>query len=152
MDNRTSVEADLTIAPGATFAFALDASLVFRAGSVIRAQGTAANPIVFTGAESTKGWWQGIWLEDTSNPNNTMANVVIAYGGRSAFHGSVEPANLALGRSLGRESSLNLTNSTLRDSADHGLFVHSGSNINGDVCNGDGNTFNANDGPNCVHP
>ena len=152
MDNRTSVEADLTIDPGATFAFALDASLVFRAGSVVRAEGTAANPIVFTGAESTKGWWQGIWLEDTPNPNNTMSNVVIAYGGRSAFHGSLEPANLALGRSLGRESSLDLTDSTLRDSAGHGLFAHADSSINGDVCSGDGNTFNANEGPDCELP
>lgn len=149
MDNRTSVEGDLTIDAGATFAFAFEAGLVFKAGSVVRAQGTAGDPIVFTGDESTKGWWQGIWLEDTSNPNNAMAHVVIEYGGRSAFFSSsTQPANLTVGRG-GRESALILTDSTLRNSAGHGLFVHADSNINSDVCSGDGNTFNANDGPDC---
>jgi hypothetical protein len=139
IDGRTRVSAGVTIDPGAIFAFEQEAELIFQSGSMISAEGTAAAPIVFTGTREENGWWRGVWLEDTRHPDNVMSHVVIEYGGSSAYHASVEPANLVLGRNLGRESSLELTDATLRESGGVGLFVHTNSSINADVC--DANDF-----------
>lgn len=133
MSGKTSVNSEVTIDPGANFAFKLNASLVFEGGSTVKAVGTAADPITFTGTDTIPGWWQGILLNNTNDPNNIMDHVIIEYGGGSAFDGSTQPANLTVGR-IYNPSRLTLKNSTLRYSEGYGLFVHSNSTINADVC------------------
>lgn len=146
MSGKTSVNSEVTIDPGANFAFKLNASLVFESGSTVKAVGTAADPITFTGTDTIPGWWQGIFLNNSDDPNNIMDHVIIEYGGGSAFHNSTEPANLTVGQ-IYNASRLTLRNSTLRFSEGYGLFVHSNSTINADVCTV--NTIEDNQGGQC---
>jgi len=76
-----------------------------------------------------------------------MEHVIIEYGGSNAWHSSVEPANLTVGRSISSNNALmTLQNSTLRYSDGHGLYVHVGSEINDDVCEVNMFEGNASDG------
>lgn len=139
--------AELTIAPGANIAFDAEAGLVFGSGSTVRAVGTADSPIVFTGTQQQAGWWQGVWITQTTHPSNEMSHVVIEYGGNSAYHSSTQPANLTVARSS-YDAALSLTHSTFRNSAGAGVFVHSRGSVNADICSA--NAFSGNAGADCT--
>lgn len=148
MQGESSVEeAELTIEPGAEFAFDAQASIIFNTESVIQAIGTEEDPIVFTGTEETAGWWNGILVRNTTHPNNAMEHVVIEYGGGDELHSSVDPANLVIGRSL-YESYMSITNSTIRNSQGAGIFIKSNSSTNTGVCSE--NEFSGNGDSDCV--
>ena len=132
-------DARLTIEAGAAFLFDGEASLEIINGGVIRAEGTADDPILFSGTQETAGWWQGIHMRDSTSPENLLQHVIIEHAGRSAFHGSTEPAGLTVGRSL-RPASVTLVNSTLRNNEGHGAYVHS----NGGLPDSEDNTFTGN--------
>lgn len=143
----TFSNAKLTVEPGATIAFDTESGLQMSGGSIIEALGTADDQIVFTGTRDTVGWWDGIFVEDTTHPDNAFDFVTVEYGGGREFHGSLEPTNLAVGRSL-RSASINVTNSIFRDSADYGVYVHSNGSTNAEICTE--NTFTDNSGPDCT--
>ena len=136
----------LTIEPGAEFAFEREGQLQFNAGSTIIAEGTPASPIIFTGTQETRGWWNGIWIEGSDSPGNRIDHAVIEYGGREAVHGSTEPANVTVARSL-RNGRLVITNSVVRHSEGWGIYVHTNGVVNEDVC--DANEFSNNAEGNC---
>ena len=137
------------IEPGAEFSFDVNAGLILRGDVSLSVVGTAAEPIIFTAMNQSPGWWKGVYIFGTQQPNNNMEHVIIEYAGSSAWHGSVEPANLVVGRSISSNNArLELRNSTLRFSDAQGLHVHSGSEINADVC--DVNVFENNATDGCV--
>jgi len=136
----------LTIEPGAEFAFEREGQLQFDAGSTIIAEGTPDSPITFTGTQATRGWWNGIWIEGSDSPGNRIDHAVIEYGGREGVHGSTEPANVTVARSL-RNGRLVLTNSVVQHSEGWGIYVHSNGVVNDDVC--DANEFSNNAEGNC---
>ncbi|MEX2395965.1 MAG: PKD domain-containing protein, partial [Balneolales bacterium] len=133
-------EAELTIEAGAEFAFAAESGLMFGIDAIIRALGTEHAPILFTATEKVSGWWNGIFIQYTTHPNNLMDHVIIEYGGREAYHSSTEPANLTAGRDY-RDVSFTLTNSILRHSNGVGMFVHSSAVME----NSAGNTYTLNE-------
>ncbi len=137
--------AQFVIKPGATFYFDAERSLRLGSGTEINIVGTEDAPITFTASEQMPGWWNGVTVVGTTHPNNIMEHVVIAYAGRSAFHGSTAPANLTISRSVSANAaSLTLKNSTLRHGAGVGLFLHN----NGSLPNSTKNTFTGNaEGP-----
>lgn len=139
-------DGELTIEPGATFAFDTQADLVFGAGSTVRAIGTEDDPIVFTGTREEPGWWNGIAVTKTEHPDNAMEYVIIEYGGGEEFHSSTDPANLTIGRSL-YNAYLSVTNSTIQDSDGAGIYIHGNGSTNEDICSD--NEFSGNDGENC---
>lgn len=138
--------AELTIEPGAQFAFDAQARLEFGEESVIQLIGTDEKEILFTGMREEAGWWDGIFVFDTTHPDNTMEYVTIEYAGRVQMHSSSDPANLVVGRSS-YPAHLSVTNSTFRNSNDTGLYIHSQSTTNADVCSA--NNFSGNGGTDC---
>ncbi len=149
MDDSRVENNDFTIDPGAEFAFDVNAGLELGGDISFTIVGTANDPIVFTGTEKSAGWWKGIFVTQTQQPNNEMEHVTIEYGGSNSWHSSVEPANLTVGRSISSYNArMALSNSTLQFSDGHGLYVHSGSQINSDVC--DVNEYQDNASDDCV--
>ena len=139
----------LTINPGASFSFDVDAGLTLRENVIIAVSGTATDPILFTASQSSPGWWRGIHVLGTINPNNIMEHVIVEYGGSNAWHSSVAPANLAVGRSISSNNAqLEVRNSTFRFSDGQGVHVHNGSQVNADICGV--NTFEGNASDGCV--
>ncbi|MEX0905030.1 MAG: hypothetical protein WD028_04870 [Balneolaceae bacterium] len=147
MKGSSAVEdGELTIEPGAIFAFDSQSDLVFGSASVIRAIGTEDDPILFTGIREEPGWWNGITVSKTEHPDNAMEYVTIEYGGGEEFHSSTEPANLTIGRSL-YDAYLSVTNSTIQDSDDVGIYIHSNGATNANICSD--NDFSGNAGDDC---
>ncbi len=131
MDGETRVEeVALTVNPGATIAFEQGAELQFREGSIIQVEGTADDPILFTGTLEQPGWWSGIWVRDSDHPASVIDHAIIEYAGRSDFSSSVEAANLAVGR-LSSAASVAITNTTIRHSDSYGLFSTEASSLTG---------------------
>lgn len=134
------IEATLTILPGATFEFEANTEIVFgvpfgRPEGILRAIGTSDDPITFTGATKTPGYWQGIVIVSTSNQNE-MSHCIVEYGGSDAILAG-EPANITLDI-FNFAPSLTITNSTIRNSAGCGIYVQSGNLTESD------NTFSGN--------
>lgn len=140
-------DSDIVIEPGAEFSFDAESFLQFGSGSQIQVVGTSESPILFTGMTDTPGWWDGIFVTQTTHPDNTFDYVTIEYGGGDSIHSSLEPANLAIGRSL-YDASLTVTNSIIRNSGDVGLYIHGNGSTNSDICTV--NTFSNNSGADCV--
>jgi len=127
----------LTIEPGVTMRFEKQVRLlVDTAGSgpagALRAEGTAAAPIVFESAAPSPapGDWVGIVIEGPPDPRNAIVHARIAHAGGAsqissydcpspgATSGSNEGALLLIG---GRPASPFVTNTTIEQSAGHGI-------------------------------
>ena len=128
----------LTIEPGVTLRFDkevrldLDSNAGAAAGA-LRAEGTAAKPIVFTSSAATPaaGDWVGIVLEGTPDPRDKISNASISYAGGgsqiSSFDcvGPLSPSFANEGAILivgGRPSSAFVTNTTIDKSAGEGII------------------------------
>ena len=116
--NATAV---LTIEPGVRLEFAQGAGL--EVDGALNAAGTAALPIVFTGAQPTAGYWDGIYFYNTIDNRNVLDHVVVEYAGYATMLSGVA-ANVAL-----YKSSVQITNSTLRNGKGFGLGVSAGSTL-----------------------
>ena len=113
----------LTVQPGARVEFAQGAGL--QVDGALNAVGTAANPIVFTGAQPTPGYWDGIYFYVTIDNRNVLDHVTVEYAGYAAMYSGVV-ANVAL-----YKSKVQITNSTLRNGLGFGLSLSAGSALVG---------------------
>jgi hypothetical protein len=133
----TGVDMLLTIEPGVELQFNAGGALnVSRTGAIV-AQGTAAEPITFTGAEQTKGYWNGIQVTFSSIPT-VFDNTILEYGGAPSGN------TYALIGYFGNDTNGSVTNSVLRSSQNHGVWLSS--ETTGDFTTG--NTFEDIDGEN----
>lgn len=110
----TRIDGKLNIEPGVVIAFEQDAGMDFTTKSSFKMQGTAEKPIMLTGKEQTKGYWQGIQTE-SPNANNKMSYVTIDYAG-----GGNSKSALAIYREA---SSLTIGHCTISNSKFTGMFV-----------------------------
>ncbi|TVR86149.1 MAG: Ig-like domain-containing protein [Trueperaceae bacterium] len=133
-DGAARVEAELTVAPGVTVEFVADGELRVTDGGSIVADGTSAEPIIFTGTESVPGHWNGIiiWRTDEDS-HSVLDHVTIEYAGGEPDvpDFAVYGYNLVLG-SPTTDTSANallttLTNTTLRHGSGYGLYISHGS-------------------------
>lgn len=110
----------LTVQPGVEVVASNGVWLYVKGGLV--AQGSAAEPIIFTGATKQAGAWDGITLDgDNSQPaRGTFDHVIIEYGGQPG-NGSGLDGNLVVDG-----AAATVTNSILRNGARHGLVVRNG--------------------------
>lgn len=122
-----NVDAALVIEPGAIFQFEYQTGLRVRNSGSIAAVGTPRNPILFTGTERDRGWWDGIQVH-TMSSNNRMAHVTIEYGGARAFESTLDPANLVVGGRV-TDGRLILQDSLLRYSGGWGLKLRQDSRM-----------------------
>lgn len=113
--------ATLTIQPDVRVEFEQDAGLFVRSGaSNLLANGTAVDPIVMTGTTEIAGHWRGLGFERNSNTHE-LEYVEISYGGQPGvtYSNIEEAAQVALDRDVNVE----ITNSTIRNSATFGLYT-----------------------------
>ena len=77
-----SAAVTITMSPGVKIVFSPDVGLQFSAEQVLLAQGTEAEPIVFTALVPTRGSWAGLSFEGTTVPSR-MDWAVVEYGGNT---------------------------------------------------------------------
>lgn len=112
---------NVTIEPGVTIAFTKTSSGLFVGGEgSLSAVGTADNPITFTGTEQQKGWWGGIFIGN-DNANNKISHAIIEYAGGTNIGSGT--GGIYGGVTVSAFANLELTNSTIRHSAEAGLGV-----------------------------
>jgi len=118
-----TVSEDLTLSAGSRLVFDEGAQMQVDDDGKLDAQGTAAAPIIFTGAEMVPGYWQGIQFSFSGIVPNVLNHVVVEYGGgggASASNGNVE---MRCNSSF--PSALSMDNTMLNNSAGWGAFLDS---------------------------
>ncbi|WP_231186288.1 hypothetical protein [Haladaptatus sp. DYF46] len=121
-----SVYGNLTIEPGATLEFGQDAGLRMYDGGSLTAVGTESDPITFTGEQKTRGYWRGIYFENTNRTENKLHYCIVEYaGGGNEFWNAKEHANVAVTNG----SRLSIQHSTIRNSAGYGYEVTADSTL-----------------------
>lgn len=123
VEKRLLVNAELTIKPGVTIAFARDAQFtVSTDGGVLIAKGDANRKIRFVGKEATKGFWQGLWIASESS-GNALEQVEILHGGGR------EVQSAKAGLTLSGKAQLSLKRSSISQSGGYGLHAMSGTTL-----------------------
>ena len=112
----------VTINAGARFEFAENTGLTLTNGGPFVIEGTSEDNIVFTGVDSTAGFWSGIQIQNTTHSENMLKHVAIEYAGSSETFDSCEPANLMLDNQWGKVK-FGLQNVTLTNSGGFGLYA-----------------------------
>jgi len=115
--------ATLTIEPGTVLSFDQGGSLTVSGSSALVAEGTCADPIVFTGDQATRGYWRGLYITGSDQQRSSMANCVVEYAGSSDFYYGDVPACLTVVEG----SRLDVDNCTFQQSAGYGVNI--GSNV-----------------------
>jgi len=132
---------ELSIEPGADFAFTEAAGLQFDGGSRLRISGfidetEESDPITFTGTDEQRGWWRGIYLNDTTDQENLMEYVIIEYAGAEGWDGGLDLA------SGGTDSAyLQFNNCTFQNCARYGVRAGGGGiieNLSSNLYTGNG--------------
>ncbi|WP_439026848.1 hypothetical protein [Haloarchaeobius sp. DT45] len=126
VEGRLSVTggATLTVDAGTRLTFAQDAQLRVREGSTLKAVGTCGSPVVFTGEQQTRGYWNGI-VFDESDQQNELAYAVVEYGGGDKYTWAPAAANLA----ATRNARVSISHSAFRESAAFGVAFSNDSSV-----------------------
>ena len=101
----------VTINEGATFAFASSGYLEVK--GALKAIGTSTNPITFTGATKSAGFWQSIQFQNAIDNRNEIAYATIEYAG-SWGSGNVY---------LDEYTVLNIHDTTIQNGSNHGISI-----------------------------
>jgi hypothetical protein len=120
------LEAPLVIEPGTTVQAADSKQIAVKNGYLqADASGSDEPPIFFTGAESTRGHWGGIGIEN-EHQKNALKNVVIEFGGGELWTGDLDTkANLVVGGwGDGIAPEVTLSDVTIRKSGKHGIYEY----------------------------
>jgi len=112
---------ELIIEPGAFFEFNEGAQFSVQNGARASWSGVTdegePDPIVFTGSETQRGWWDGIKIE-TADDNNLLEQVIVEYGG-DGLSGNVEIGSTGIAGSYYVE----IRDCLFRRSAGYGMYV-----------------------------
>lgn len=79
-DGTPSIRAHLTIEPGTRLEFREGFGININQNGSLTAEGTAAKPITFTGADEAPGFWDGVYFQSKS-AKNILRNTVVTYAG-----------------------------------------------------------------------
>ncbi len=122
LEGKVTVDENVVIEAGATFMMGEYASLYVEGGASLTAIGTPAQQIVFRGAQATRGYWEGIVIR-TNSTNNVLDYVDVLHGGRN--YGS-----LLVGYLAADDARVKLTNSTIGESANYGIWIEDSGRFN----------------------
>jgi hypothetical protein len=110
----------LTVTAGTELVFEQNAGLKIASDATLVAKGTCKRPILFTGEQETRGYWRGIYFDNTNRIENELHYCVVGYGGGgNEFWNAKEHANVAVTNG----SQLSIRHSTIRNSAGYGYEV-----------------------------
>lgn len=125
--SNVNVQADLIIKPGVKIVYESDVALNVTSEGALLAEGTATEPIVMTGTTESNGFWKGVGIF-SSDVRNVMDYVEVYYAGSSEYGGGLY-AKFNVGIESGDK--MKVTNSTISQSGDYGLYVESGGELLG---------------------
>ncbi|MBE0652167.1 MAG: right-handed parallel beta-helix repeat-containing protein [Bacteroidales bacterium] len=126
------------ISAGAYLDFAMNAYVLVDPLGTLVANGTESDPIVFTSSRAGEGiYWKGFHIK-SSDPRNSFNHAVISHAGSSTWNFPGLDYAAAIGIENG---ALKLTNTTISNSNDYGVYIHSGT-----LTEFDSNNFSENKG------
>ncbi len=140
-----TVDNALTIDPGTELQFPANVGLSISLTGSLRARGTPALPIVFTGEQKVKGFWSGIQFTFSNSPANLIEHAVVEYGGQESGNTN---ALIGFFGGTGLPTHGVVSHSVLRGSLANGIELASGTS--GSF--GEGNTFIDIDGADILDP
>ena len=122
----------VTIKPGVVLYFGQSKHLFIRNTGSLLAEGTANNPVVFTGQEKTPGYWGGIWFDENEVPSK-LGHVVVEYAGyETGTDAALNVRGEGICNSDGlRAANVLITNSKVSNNHSYGLHVDTCANIEG---------------------
>ncbi len=135
------VKANLQINAGAILEFGSDKYMRIEGDGSLLAIGTSSSIITFTGISKTKGFWRGVYFEDSNNVINELTYVIFEYGGSSNLTSQLLKSNLGIGYFL-NPSKLKITNVVSRESGGTGFAIDYRSN--GELTTFSNNNFSNN--------
>ena len=112
----------LTFDPGVKIIFSKDVGLSFSETNALIASGTAADPILLTGAEPERGYWVGLIFDSVQNTANRLDYVTVEHGGSTTAENDPDAAAVKA-TSDSRGVHLAMTHTTLRASGGWGLWL-----------------------------
>ncbi len=122
VDGLYSETSTMEIEAGTKMIFAENTGVRIWSDARLTAQGSEGSEIVFTGAEETPGFWQGVMYNESNGTDNVLDHVIIEYGGGEAHPWVDASANLALG-SYDGSTRVAITNTTIQHSGATGLYA-----------------------------
>ncbi len=127
------VEANLAIAPGAVLEFASGTGVVVQeSGATLKAEGTATQPILFSGQEKTRGFWRGLNFHNSNGVLNSLKYVTVEYAGSSPALYAEDSAAVALTTNSDTTSTrVTIAQSTFQQNKGYGLVFDSRSTMTG---------------------
>jgi len=111
-DIRVYDEALLTINAGTTLFF--KEGIALRIDSALKAVGTATDKILFTGTQSTEGYWDGLYITHANDNRNEIAYSSIEYGGGGYYDASLY---------IDGDSRVNIHDTTIKYSKTYGFNI-----------------------------
>ncbi len=124
------IDAALTLEAGVSLTFNAGAGLSVSSSGSLKAIGTEAEPILFTGLEASPGYWEGIVFRWSNSINNQLDYVTVEYAGAGNVSNS---GNIDSSCTSGSPTRFSVTNSTIENSASWGVYkagtVEDGCNI-----------------------
>jgi len=130
-----SVQAAITVDPGATFLFDQNTRLTVTSGGSLYAVGTASDSIRFLGEQGSPGYFEGIEIDDAST-SNVLQYTEVGYGGANGW------ADIYI-QSTGTAT---VENSFIHDSATFGIKTETGGLLTTDGSNTYANNASGNTG------
>ena len=113
-----SISSELTLSPGTKLIMCEGSSITVESNGYFNATGTAEKPIVIEGETATKGFWVGLAIK-SNNPNNKLIHTTVSDAGT---YWAWEFATVY----VNGDGQINISNSTISNSEDYGLFVDDG--------------------------
>ncbi len=123
-----SVTAGLTLQPGTTVRCQAGSALLIEQTGYLNAVGTAAEPITFTGATASRGYWRGIQFLSGSSTGNQLGYVTVEHAGEAGGAGVLLSGETA-------EVAVSISHSTLRQCAGCGLRAAGTADLTGFAAN-----------------
>lgn len=110
----------LTLSPGVTIIFSAGTELSISGNQVLVAKGTAAEPILLTGLEPSRGYWTGVAFGSTLLPDSVLDYVTIEYAGSTQSDRNGAGIKMTADSRGVRAS---ITNTTVRESQGWGMWL-----------------------------
>ncbi|MBP0902668.1 hypothetical protein ACFSKN_06585 [Mariniflexile gromovii] len=115
-----SIDTGLKVLSGAIFKFEEDVTMRITTNGYLDAKGTNDQNIWFTGNNQTKGFWNGILIQSSSN-KNVMEYCNVSYAGKSPMLNINKVTSIGLdGDSLGK---LSIANSKISHGYGYGIAI-----------------------------
>jgi hypothetical protein len=122
-----NIKSYLEIMPGAVLKFAENVGLMINSTGVLVADAESDETIIFTSKKASAGiHWKGIYI-GSNDSRNMLANTEVKFAGNSEWEFSGANYVAAVGIEEGK---LGLTETTISNSKDYGVFIKSGSFVN----------------------